>query len=66
MNPITSTITQWAGNLKMPKLLALVATLFVVDLFVPDAIPFIDEIVLGLATIVLSNLKRKKHEKTAP
>jgi len=66
MNPITSTITQWAGNLKMPKLLALVATLFVVDLFVPDVIPFIDEIVLGLATIVLSNLKRKKREKTAP
>jgi len=66
MNPITSTITQWAGNLKMPKLLALVATLFVVDLFVPDVIPFIDEIVLGLATIVLSNLKRKKRENTAP
>lgn len=60
MNPIGNKVQSWASGLRMPKLLALVATLFVVDLVVPDVVPFIDEILLGLTTIVLSNLKRSK------
>jgi len=43
-----------AGKLRFPGLLILVSIVFVVDLFVPDIIPFVDEILLGLATIILS------------
>ena len=39
----------WAGRLRFPWLLAITATAFVVDLFVPDFIPFADEVLLGLA-----------------
>jgi hypothetical protein len=31
----------------------------VLDLFIPDVIPFADEIILGLLLAVLSRLKRK-------
>ena len=49
-----------AGRLRYPRLLALTATLFVVDLVVPDAVPFIDELLLGLGTLVLARLRTRR------
>lgn len=49
----------WAENLRFPWLLLLTAALFGIDLAIPDFIPFIDEILLGLATLVLSRLRRE-------
>ena len=51
-------VVAWASRLAFPRLLALTAALFVADLFLPDAIPFADEILLGLATAVLASRKR--------
>jgi len=42
----------------------LTATLFVVDVLIPDFIPFIDEILLGLGTLVLANLKNRKSDQS--
>ena len=50
---------KWAGRLSHPRLFAVIGALFFFDLLVPDLIPFIDEILLGLGTLVLANLKRK-------
>ena len=49
-------------DLSYPKLLILTAGLFVVDLFALDPIPFADEILLGLLTLLLSRLKDRKKE----
>ena len=35
-------------------LLTLCALLFVVDLLVPDPLPFVDEIILGVTTLLLA------------
>ena len=35
-------------------LVALFAVLFVIDLFVPDPLPFVDEIILAVTTIMLA------------
>lgn len=43
-----------ASRLKFPQLLTVTAVLFVVDLLIPDLIPFVDEILLGLATAGLA------------
>lgn len=43
-----------AERLKHPTLFWITATLFVLDLLVPDFIPFADEILLGLGTLLLS------------
>jgi hypothetical protein len=52
---------RWAARLRFPRLLALTATLFVLDLLIPDLIPLADEILLGLATLILSRLRRPER-----
>lgn len=58
-----SLLTAFAARLRFPQLFALTATLFVLDLIVPDLLPFIDEVLLGLATLLLANW-RKQDEQT--
>ncbi len=55
-------IERFAGELRFPQLFWLTAVLFVLDLLVPDLIPFADEILLGLATLLLGNWKKRKTE----
>ena len=53
-------VEQHATKLRFPILLGITGTLFVLDFFIPDFIPFVDEILLGLATVILSRLKTRK------
>ena len=56
----------WQGfvaRLTSWQLIALVALLFVLDLFVPDPIPFIDEIFLGMLTLLLARWKQRRTER---
>ena len=56
---VLAPLMNFAAGLRFPQLFLLTAALFVVDLFVPDAIPFVDEILLGLAALLLGNLRRR-------
>ena len=53
-------VSRWAAGLRFPWLLAVCATVFLLDLAIPDLIPFADEILLGLATLVLGTLRRRR------
>jgi Family of unknown function (DUF6116) len=53
---------RYASNLRFPKLLAITSGLFVIDLFFPDGVPFIDEILLGLISLLLASLKKGRSE----
>jgi len=53
---------QYAARLRYPKLLALALGLFIADLIIPDFIPFADEILLGLISLLLGGLKKRKRE----
>ena len=59
-NPLLGPVLAFAGRLRFPTLAKIVAALFVVDLFLPDPMPFMDELVLGLATVLLANWKYRK------
>lgn len=48
-------------RLRFPWLFAVAAAVFVVDLIVPDVIPFADEILLGLVTALLGSIKRRRE-----
>lgn len=61
-SPPARAVERIAGRLRFPTLFAVVAALFVGDLFFPDAIPFIDEILLGALTVLLGSWRRKKDE----
>lgn len=47
----------WARKLKHPTLFKLVGAIFLVNLFLPDPLPFFDEILLGLGTMLLASWK---------
>lgn len=59
-SPLLAPLLNWAGKLRYPTLFKLVAALFIVDVVVPDFIPFADEILLGLGTLLLANWKQRK------
>jgi len=56
---IRDVVARFAAGLRFPTLFALTATLFVFDLFVPDLVPFADEILLALGTLLLGFLRKK-------
>ncbi len=53
-------ITRFASGLKFPQLFVFALALFILDLLIPDLIPFFDEILLGLVTLLLGSLKSKE------
>ncbi len=62
MNPATliPLLLNYSRRLKFRNLFFLVIGLFVLDLVIPDFIPFIDEILLGILTIILARWKKKE------
>jgi hypothetical protein len=52
-------ILRFAAGLRFPRLLAFTAALFILDLIIPDMIPFADEILLGLLSLLLASLKTR-------
>ena len=51
---------RWLGRLSYPRLFLLAAGLFVADVVIPDFIPFADELLLGLGTLLLAIWKNRK------
>lgn len=49
-----------AGRLRFPQLFVITAVIFVIDLFVPDALPFADEIFLALLTALLGTIRTRR------
>lgn len=62
-NPILLPLLGWARRLRFPTLFKLTAGLFVVTLLVPDPILFLDELLLGMGTLLLANWKARAPEK---
>ena len=59
-NPIVAVVLARLRNLRFPALAAIAAVLFVASLLLPDPLPFADELLLGVLTLLLANLKRPK------
>ena len=49
----------YANRLRFKNLFLLILALFLLDLVIPDMVPMIDEIILGLLAILLSSLKKE-------
>lgn len=56
-------LMRFAAGLRFPKLMAVTAALFLVDLIIPDMIPFADEILLGLLSLLLASLKKGSPDR---
>lgn len=62
-NPIKHALLAYAGRLRFPTLFLIALTLFAVDLVVPDPIPFLDEIMLGLGTLLFASWRKRREPK---
>lgn len=51
---VSPTVARVARRWRFPRLLMLIGGLFLLDLLIPDLIPFLDEILLGLTTALLA------------
>jgi len=58
LSSLIALFLNYSRQLKFQNLFLLVIGLFIFDLVIPDFIPFIDEILLGLLTIILGRWKK--------
>ena len=58
---IIAPLIAYLARLRFPVLFAIAAVLFILDFFIPDAIPFVDEILLGLGAALLGSWKKRKE-----
>ena len=61
VNPLLSPLLRFLGRLSYPRLFLLTGALFALDVVIPDFVPFADEILLGLGTLLLANWKKRKE-----
>ena len=59
-------ILSFLRNLRFQQLFLLTLGLFVLDLIVPDVIPFIDELLLGLLTLLFAVWRKPKAKRLPP
>jgi hypothetical protein len=59
MKSVKSRLVGYLESLRFPWLLLLTLILFLVNVFVPDAFPLVDEILLALIAVILARIKRK-------
>ena len=52
-------------RLRFPQLALLTGLAFLVTLVVPDPLPFVDEIVLALSTLLLASWRQQRSERRA-
>ena len=59
VNPLLAPLLRWLGKLSHPRLFLVIGALFVIDLAIPNFVPW-DDILLGLGTLLLANWKKRK------
>jgi Family of unknown function (DUF6116) len=59
--PVQDIVGSLVGRLRYPWVFVLLGVLFVVDLVVPDPIPFIDEVMLALLTFLVGSWRTRRE-----
>ncbi len=57
-NSLIGLLFAYANRLRFKELFLLILALFLLDLVIPDMVPMIDEIILGLLTLLLASFKK--------
>lgn len=66
MPGVKKRFTRYLESLRFPWLLLVTSTLFLVNLFVPDALPFVDEILLALVAVILGRIRKRGRTDETP
>ena len=60
-NPLTGPFLAYAARLRFPTLFKITLGIFLVDLVIPDFIPFVDEILLGLGALLFASWQKRQE-----
>ncbi len=63
---IPDAVGRFASRLRFPQLFLITAGLFLLDVFIPDMIPFVDEILLGLLSVLFGLWQQDDTSETKP
>jgi hypothetical protein len=56
--PLLAVLMRYLARLRFPTLVLITGSIFLLDLVVPDPIPLVDELLLGLVTLMLAMLTK--------
>jgi hypothetical protein len=62
---IAGIVLRWASGLRFPYLFLITALLFGFNLLVPDFVPVVDELIMGLVALTLASLRKKPQEASS-
>lgn len=62
-NPLLAPVLLWLGRLRHPQLFIVTGILFLINVLIPDVLPFVDELLLATLTLWLGSRKRAKDAK---
>ena len=57
-------IRRFASRLSFPKLFFVLAGLFILDFFVANPFPFVDEVILGILAVMVGMWREKRGQET--
>ena len=60
-NTALDALLRFASRLKYPQVFLLLLAVFALDLLIPDLIPFVDEILLGLLTALFGTWRERRR-----
>ena len=60
---IAGVFLRWASGLRFPYLALLTMILFVANLFIPDVMPFADEIIIGLVAALFASIRKRPDKE---
>ena len=66
MKGIKARLVEYLETLRFPWLLLVSLVLFGLNVFVPDAVPFVDELLLALVAVILARIKRRPASGGGP
>ena len=58
--PLLAPLFSFAERLRFPTLFWITLALFLIDVAIPDIVPFVDEVLLGLGTLLLTRFRRER------
>jgi hypothetical protein len=65
-SPLSNLIQRLIPGIRYPWLLVILGGLFAIDLVVPDPIPFVDEVMLAVLTVLAASWRNRREEPRPP
>jgi len=64
--PVAALVNRFMSGVRFPWLFTILAGLLVIDLVIPDPVPFIDEVILTMLTVLAASWRSGRTDERQP